>query len=192
MKIGRNQEPKVSRASWNGGVAPRSRKVPHQRDAEQYDDAGDDELRSARRGLRRLRRQRRSRPARRPRWHRPRSRLGWASGSARGRKIGSLRSAKQSATAVVVLAAVASRVGTQIASGIAEPMLARIPITPSGKSETLVALMARKSTIASLALAGVRLIFCNSVIAFRPKGVAALPSPSTFDARFMIIAPIAG
>ncbi len=65
-------------------------------------------------------------------------------------------------------------------------------ITPSGNSETLVALMARKSTIESLAHAGVRFSVCSSVIAFRPNGVAALPRPSTFDARFMIIAPIAG
>ena len=91
-----------------------------------------------------------------------------------------------------VEAVVASRVGIQIASGDVDPRLARTPITPSGNSETLVALIARKSTIASEALAGVRFRRCSSVIALRPNGVAALPSPSTFDARFMIIAPIAG
>ncbi len=55
-----------------------------------------------------------------------------------------------------------------------------------------VALMARNSAIALVALPRCGFSRSSSTIAFRPNGVAAFPSPSMFAARFMIIACMAG
>ncbi len=46
--------------------------------------------------------------------------------------------------------------------------------------------------MASVATPGRSFSRFSSVMALRPKGVAALPRPSTFEARFMIMAPMAG
>jgi len=51
-------------------------------------------------------------------------------------------------------------------------------------------LIARKSTMAFDAEP--EWLFSLASMAFSPKGVAALPIPSTFDDMFMIMAPIAG
>ena len=66
-------------------------------------------------------------------------------------------------------------------------------IVPLG-GNTVIAdvLMARKRTIASDAVWELRLSLASSVIAFRPKGVAAFPSPSMLDAMFITMAPMAG
>ena len=96
-------------------------------------------------------------------------------------------------TATRVEHVVAKSVGIQIAQGSAELAAARTPIVPSGGSRVIAELlMARNSTIASEAEPEWRLRRASSDIAFSPKGVAALPSPTTFEAMFMIIAPMAG
>ena len=53
-------------------------------------------------------------------------------------------------------------------------------------------LMTRKSTIGFVATPGYGLSLLSSTMAFRPKGVAALPRPRMFEAMFMIRAPMAG
>jgi hypothetical protein len=73
-----------------------------------------------------------------------------------------------------------------------EPRLARIAITPSGSTATPEVLIARNSAIALLATPGRVFSVSSSRMAFSPNGVAALPRPSTFAARFRTIAPIAG
>ena len=87
----------------------------------------------------------------------------------------------------------AIKMGTQTASGALEPAAARTAAVPVGAiSTTQVALIERNRTIASLATPGTRFKRFSSTIAFNPKGVAALPSPSMFDARFITMAPMAG
>ena len=53
-------------------------------------------------------------------------------------------------------------------------------------------LMARNSAIALVATPLCWFSLSNSTIAFKPKGVAALPRPSMLEAKFMTIAVIAG
>src|SRR5215510_15818367 len=78
-------------------------------------------------------------------------------------------------------------------AGFAEPAAARIMIVPVGGirwiAETLIA---RNIAIASVATPGRGFRRSSSTIAFRPKGVAALLSPSVLLARFITIAAIAG
>jgi hypothetical protein len=110
-----------------------------------------------------------------------------------GAKIGSGRSAKKTITAVAVEQNVAKSVGIQIAHGSADCAAARTPMVPRGGSSVIDdALMARNSTIAFEAQGAPPLSRESSLMAFRPKGVAALPMPRMFDAKFMIIADIAG
>ncbi len=95
-------------------------------------------------------------------------------------------------TATTVLKTLATSVGTKIDSGAADPAAARIAITPVGSTATPDVLIARKSTIAFVAVPGCLLSVSSSCIALMPNGVAALPRPSTLAPMFMTIAPIAG
>ncbi len=88
---------------------------------------------------------------------------------------------------------VANSVGTQIEKGDSDPVATRTATVPRGGSSTIEeVLMARNSAIASVATPLFRFSLSNSTIAFSPKGVAALPSPSMFEAKFMTMAVIAG
>ena len=88
--------------------------------------------------------------------------------------------------------AVAARVVGKIAAGSTEPLRALRPMMPVGSSARPLVLMARNSTMALVAVPGLVLRLLSSFMAFRPKGVAALPRPSAFAAMFITIAPIAG
>ena len=79
-----------------------------------------------------------------------------------------------------------------IPAAFVEPRLARSAIAPSGSTASPEVLIARNSAIAFVATPGRGFNVSSSRIAFRPNGVAALPSPSTFAARLSSIAPIAG
>src|SRR5690606_23487299 len=94
--------------------------------------------------------------------------------------------------AVVVEQMVAKRVVGTIAAGSAEPAAARIAITPVGSSVTLEVLIARKRTMALVAVPFTGLSLSSSCIARMPNGVAAFPSPIAFAERLRIIAPLAG
>ena len=50
----------------------------------------------------------------------------------------------------------------------------------------------KKVHMALVAVPGMGLSFCNSVMARRPRGVAALARPSILAAIFMTMAPMAG
>jgi len=63
---------------------------------------------------------------------------------------------------------------------------------PVGRSASPLVLMARKSTMALVAVPFSTLSFSSSVMALSPKGVAALPRPSALAAMFMTMAPMAG
>jgi hypothetical protein len=82
--------------------------------------------------------------------------------------------------------------GSTMPAGSFDPSAARTATAPSGRIATPAALMARKSAIELVATPGWRLSVFSSLIALRPNGVAALPSPSMFAARLRIIEPIAG
>ena len=63
---------------------------------------------------------------------------------------------------------------------------------PVASKVTLDVLIARNRIIALLAVPGMGLSLLSSCIARMPKGVAALPKPSTLAEMFRIIAPMAG
>jgi len=88
--------------------------------------------------------------------------------------------------------AVAIRVVGKMAEGSAEPFSARSPMIPVGSRAMPLVLMARKSTMALLAVPLSALSSSSSFMAFRPKGVAALPRPRALAAMFMTMAPMAG
>ena len=94
--------------------------------------------------------------------------------------------------ATLVEQMVANSVVGRIPAGSAEPAAARRPITPVGSRVTLEVLMARNSTMALVAVPLTGLSRSSSCMARMPKGVAALPRPSTLAEMFMIIAPMAG
>ena len=89
---------------------------------------------------------------------------------------------------------VAIRVGTQIASGALEPAAARTADRAGRRHQRDAGRVDREEQDHRVAWRrpGTRFRRFSSTIAFSPKGVAALPSPSMFDARFITIAPIAG
>ena len=96
-------------------------------------------------------------------------------------------------TAPSVEQIVAISVGIQIAKGSAEPAAARTATVPVGGSSVMAeVLMARKSTIGFEATPFTGFSLSSSAMAFRPKGVAALPSPKMFEAKFITIALMAG
>ncbi len=95
-------------------------------------------------------------------------------------------------TAITVFTALAAIVVTKIDAGVVAPSEARSAMTPEGSTATPLVLIARKSTIALVAVPFVLLSASSSCIALMPNGVAALPRPSTLAAMFMIIAPMAG
>ena len=96
-------------------------------------------------------------------------------------------------TAASVEQVVATRVGIQKARGSVDPAASRTSMVPRGGIKvTLEVLMARKSAIESEATPGRGFKLRSSTIAFSPKGVAALPSPSMLAAMFRIMALMAG
>ncbi len=95
--------------------------------------------------------------------------------------------------ATAVLQVVAKRVGAQIEKGDCDPVATRTAMVPRGGSSVIeVALIARKSAIASVATPLCWFSLSSSTMALRPKGVAALPRPRMFAAKFITIAVIAG
>ena len=74
--------------------------------------------------------------------------------------------------------------------------LAYVPISPTTVAGnincTLEVLIARNVHMALVAVFLFGLICCNSSMAFKPRGVAALPKPRTLAAIFNTIEPIAG
>lgn len=113
----------------------------------------------------------------------------WAAGAA---KKGSLLSSTAATMPDSVDKPVAIRVVGKMAAASAEPFSARSPMMPVGSRARPLVLMARKSTIALVAVPFSALSVSSSFMAFKPKGVAALPSPRALAAMFMTIAPIAG
>ena len=73
------------------------------------------------------------------------------------------------------------------------PAARSAPTVPLGGINVMAeVLIARKSTMGFEATPGSGFSFASSDMAFRPKGVAALPRPSMLAAMFMIMAPMAG
>ena len=95
-------------------------------------------------------------------------------------------------TPASVAMVVAMRIGTNTSVGFAAPHCARYIITPIGIRHNPEELRIRNMSIASVAVSFSVLIDCNSCIAFKPSGVAALSSPSMLADTFMNIAPRAG
>ena len=91
-----------------------------------------------------------------------------------------------------VLTVVARITGPMISVGLAEPEAARMAITAAGINWTLLVLITRKVHMASVAVPFFSLRRFSSSMAFSPRGVAALPSPSILAEMFMIMAPMAG
>ena len=84
-------------------------------------------------------------------------------------------------------------VGAQMAHGSAEPAAWRTAMVPKGgKIVMALVLIARKSTMAFVATPGIVLSRASSDMAFKPKGVAALPRPIMFEDMFITMAPMAG
>ena len=106
--------------------------------------------------------------------------------------MGRRESALAAMTPTTVEMPVAIRVVGKMAAGSVEPFRARSPIIPVGSRARPLVLIARKSTIALVAVPSSRFKVASSFIALRPKGVAALPSPRALAAIFITIAPTAG
>ena len=79
--------------------------------------------------------------------------------------------------------------GTIISVGFAEPYESLIAIIVVGKTVTPAVFKTKNVIIAVDAVSLLVLIFCNSLIAFSPKGVAALPKPNILAAIFEDIYP---
>ena len=94
--------------------------------------------------------------------------------------------------ATVVEQIVANKVVGRIPAGSVDPAEARSAITPVGNRVTEDVLIARNMTMAFVAVPLCEFSLSSSCMARMPKGVAALPRPSTLAEMFMIIAPIAG
>ena len=86
----------------------------------------------------------------------------------------------------------AIHVGKRMPAASLEPRDARSPITPVGSMARPAVLMARKRTIALLAVPFSLFRVSSCSIARIPNGVAALPSPSMFADMLRIIALMAG
>ena len=99
---------------------------------------------------------------------------------------------KSAIIAVIVEQAVAKRVVPIISVGFAELAFKRKAIIVAGTKVNEDVFNARNVHMAWLAVFGCGLSSCSSLIAFRPKGVAALPRPSKFALKFIRIEPIAG
>ena len=113
--------------------------------------------------------------------------------SGRNAKYGRRCRSSTAVTATTKEIEVATSVGIQIARGICDPAAKRIAAVPVGGISTIDAeLIARNSAIALVATPGWGLRRSSSTMALMPNGVAALPSPSMLDERFITIAPIAG
>src|SRR5262245_43400600 len=91
-----------------------------------------------------------------------------------------------------VAQAVAKSVVGNIAAGFCEPAAARTAMTPKGKSEIWLVLIAKDRHMASEATPRLRFNFCKCIMALIPKGVAAFPRPIILADMFMIMADMAG
>jgi hypothetical protein len=78
-----------------------------------------------------------------------------------------------------------------ISEGAEDPASLLIAITVAGMSWIADVFKTRNIHIASEAVSFLAFTFCNSSMAFIPSGVAALPSPMKFAARFITMAPMA-
>ena len=87
---------------------------------------------------------------------------------------------------------VAIIVGPIISVGFLAPAADNMAMVEAGIRVTEDVFMAKKVTIASVAVSFFLLSFCSSSMAFRPKGVAALPKPKILAEIFIIMAPMAG
>ncbi len=76
--------------------------------------------------------------------------------------------------------------------GSAAPICARTVKMVAGMTVTADVLMTRKRIISSLAVCLSGFSSCSSSMALRPRGVAALSSPSMLAAMFMTMLPVAG
>ena len=77
-------------------------------------------------------------------------------------------------------------------AGLAAPLAILKAITPVGINVIPAVLRTRNMICALLAVSFWGFNSCNSCMAFKPTGVAALSKPSIFAEKFMIIEPFAG
>ena len=82
--------------------------------------------------------------------------------------------------------------GRNTSVGSGAPCCARYMKMLTGSSVSDDALSTRNRICALLAVSGLGLSVCNSRMARRPMGVAALSNPSTLAAKFKVIRPMAG
>lgn len=87
---------------------------------------------------------------------------------------------------------VAMRIDRKMSAGLAAPICARYTITPMGMMVSPDVLRTRNIIMELDASSFLGLISCSSFMALRPKGVAALSSPSMLAAMFMKMLPDAG
>ena len=87
---------------------------------------------------------------------------------------------------------VASRIGTNTSVGWAAPSCARYTMMLIGIKVSPEVFSTRNMIIGLLAVSFFGFSSCNPSIAFSPRGVAALSSPSMLAARFMKILPVTG
>ena len=80
-----------------------------------------------------------------------------------------------------------------MAKGSAEPTPARTPTVPFGGIRVIAEVVMQMNKIIELeATPRMGLSFASSLIAFRPKGVAAFDRPKMLAVKLMMIAPMAG
>ena len=84
------------------------------------------------------------------------------------------------------------KVGIKISAGLAAPFAIRKAITEVGIRVMPAVLSTRNIIWALLAVSFSGFNSCNSFIAFKPTGVAALSRPSILAEKFIIIDPLAG
>lgn len=87
---------------------------------------------------------------------------------------------------------VASRIGIKISVGCAAPIWARYTRIEIGISVSPLVFSTRNMIMGLLAVSFLVFNSCSCSIAFRPKGVAALSSPSMLAAIFIKIEPVTG
>ena len=87
---------------------------------------------------------------------------------------------------------VANNTGTNTSVGCAAPSWARYTMMPIGMMTNPEVFSTRNMIIGLLAVSFLGFSSCNPSMAFKPRGVAALSSPSILAARFMKILPVTG
>ena len=91
-----------------------------------------------------------------------------------------------------VLTVVVSNVGIKISVGCAAPICARYIMMLTGINISPEVLMTRNIIMGFVAVSFLGFSSCSSFMAFRPRGVAALSSPSMLAEKFMKMLPMAG